>query len=289
MDSAAAELLFRIGKRRAVRGRTGQGIAEAASQQDYDQWRETRLETRFIEFFDPKLIAGKDVLDFACGSGALALFMARSGARKVGGIDLNANGIETARYLARTQGVAADFRLASTTARIDFDDRSWDIVVCWSALEHIMEYESVIPEWKRILRPGGKVLIRWGPYFHPYGHHADVYCPIPWLHVFVSDRVINMVCSKMVNLPEFNPPFWDLDANGNRIDHFAGSDTIGHLNHLTIARFERFFREAGFRHARREFQTFTTLRRFPLAEKLLTLPGLREFFTSSAVYELVAP
>jgi hypothetical protein len=36
------------------------------------------------------------------------------------------------------------------------------------------------------------------------------------------------------------------------------------------------------------FNTFRALKRFPFVETVLTLPGLREFFSSYAVYELAA-
>lgn len=54
------------------------------------------------------------------------------------------------------------------------------------------------------------------------------------MHLFVSDKIIKMACSKMVNLPEFSPPYWDLDEHGNRRDRFAeilasGSLRTGYL------------------------------------------------------------
>lgn len=286
VDEVVAECLFRIGKRRAVLRRAGDGAAESSSAENYDEWRQNRLETRFTEFFDPRLVEGRDVLDFACGAGSLALYMARLGASKVCGMDLNATAIASAVKAAEARGIAAEFRVPARSDRIELADNSWDVIVCWSVLEHILDYESIIPEWKRILRPDGKVLIRWTPHFHPYGHHADTYVPIPWMHAFVSERIINMACSKMVNAPEFKPPYWDLDEHGNRRDRFAGSSTFGHLNHLTIAKFEKICRDSGFRFARREFHTFASLKRLPVVEDVLTLPRLREFFTSSVVYEL---
>lgn len=294
VEEVVAECLFRIGKNRAVRRRTEQGAVESQSADNYVDWRRQSLEEQFTELFDPHLIKGKEVLDFACGLGALSLIVARLGAKRVCGIDLRAKDIATAIKDAESSGITVDFRVASKSDRIELADSSWDVILCFDALEHIIEYESIIPEWKRVLRRNGKVLIWWGPYFHPYGHHVDTYVPVPWMHVLVPEKIINMACSKMVNLPEFSPPYWDLDEHGNRRDRFAVTPVSGtlranYLNRLTISKFERLCAVNGFRFARREFHTFRRLKRLPFVEDLLTLPGLREFFTSFVVYELASP
>jgi SAM-dependent methyltransferase len=287
MDQLVAECLFRIAKRRVAARRAGPGGSESRTVEAYSEWRHQSLEAQFTEFFDPELVKGKDVLDFGCGSGALTLMMTRLGAREVCGIDLSTNEIAKAVAAAKANGIAAEFRVADRTDSIELPDDSWDVILCFDALEHIMEYENIIPEWKRVLRLDGKILILWSPYFHPYGHHVHTYAPIPWIHLVVSDKVINMVCSKMVNLPEFEVPYWDLDQYGNRKDRFAGSSTIGHLNHLTIAKFERLCHSTGFHILRREYRTFHFFKRWPLVQKVVSLPVLREYLTSFVAYELV--
>ena len=287
VDEVVAECLFRVAKRRAVLRRTEQGARESASIDGYDTWRQQALEGQFTQLFDRRSIEGKDVLDFGCGSGALTLIMARLGANSVCGIDLDAKAIARANKTAEAGGaVSARFHLTDKTDRIELADDRFDVILCFDVLEHVMDYESIIAEWRRVLRPNGKVLIWWSPYFNPYGHHVHSYAPIPWMHVLVSDEVIHKVCSKMVNLPEFTPPYWDLDEHGNRRDRFAEKPTSGFLNRLTISRFERLCTASGFHFARREFHTFRALKKLPIVEAVLTLPGLREFFSSYAVYEL---
>ena len=289
VDEVVATCVFHIAKRRAVARRAGEGAAEFGSPEKFDEWRRNSLEREFLQLFDRRSIEGKDVLDFGCGSGALSLAIACLGARRVCGVDLDANAIDRAKRSAEDAGIDATFRLAQRTDRIDMADGSVDVVLCFDVLEHIAAYEQIIAEWRRVLRPDGKILIWWSPYFHPYGHHVHAYAPIPWLHVFCSDKIISMVCSKMVNYPDFRPPFWDLDGQGNRIDRFAGAPPSDYLNHLKIAEFERICRANGFRFARREFHTFSALKRLPAVGALLTLPGLREFFSAYTVYEIAAP
>lgn len=288
LDEFLAECLLLLAKRRAVLARLEKIDNALSTVENYDKWRQESLEKQFNDFFDPRLIEGKEVLDFGCGFGNLAFWASRCGARTVIGIDLSATAIHKATKTAEDTGVAVEFRVATSATRIDLQNHSIDVILCFDVLEHIMEYESIIPEWRRILRPNGKIFIWWSPYYHPYGHHVRDYAPIPWMHLFVSPRIISRVCSKMVNLPEFKPPYWDLDAHGNRRDRFVEGDFSGYLNRLSIFKFERLCRTAGLSFARCEFHTFGVLKRYSLIERMLTLPGLREFFTSFVIYELVA-
>jgi hypothetical protein len=92
----------------------------------------------------------------------------------------------------------------------------------------------------------------------------------------------------MVNSPDFDPPYWDFDKHGNRRDRFADGDFSNFLNRLSISRFESLCQAADLSIARREFHVFRALKHYPLSGRMLTLPGLREFFTSFAIYELNA-
>ncbi len=289
VDEVTATCLFHIAKRRAVLRRSQQGSTESGSLEKYDEWRRESLEDQFLKLFDRQSIEGKRVLDFGCGSGALSLVVARLGAGSVLGVDLSAKAIERAKKAAEDAHINAEFQQAEHTDCIELPDQSVDVVLCFDVLEHVMAYEQIIPEWKRVLRPGGRILIWWSPYFHPYGHHLHTYAPIPWVHVFCTEKVVYKVCSKMINLPEFRPPYWDLDAHGNRIDRFAGVESSSYLNHLTIAKFERLCVADGLHFARREFHTFSALKKLPAINAVLTLPGLREFFSAYAVYEITTP
>ena len=42
---------------------------------------------------------------------------------------------------------------------LDFLDRQFDLVICAEVLEHIPEYQGVLMEIKRVLKPGGRLLV----------------------------------------------------------------------------------------------------------------------------------
>lgn len=99
--------------------------------------------------------AGARVLDVACGTGVLAHAAGeRAGdTGQVVGLDPSAGMLA----VARTRGVA---RLVQATAEaIPFADGSFDLVTMGYALRHVADLEGTFREFRRILRPGGRVLI----------------------------------------------------------------------------------------------------------------------------------
>ena len=290
------EIVFQIAKRRISTGVSGPAnyAASRSSTQEYADWREQTLEDEFLENFSPDIVKDKDILDFGCGNGALSFLMVRLGAKSCIGVDLDQRSIDIANDRAR--GKAISFKHASSTTRIDLADHSIDVIVCFDVMEHIMEYKSIMGEWHRVLRPGGKVLIHWQPWFHPYGHHGQDYLPIPWVHVFLNSRQRSEVSARIVDLPEFDAPSWDYDENNNRINRFREAikqnraDREGFLNKLTMWKFEHLCEKVGLnieRQALKSFQGPFIVRKISLA--MTKVPGMREFFTANVVYVLSKP
>jgi len=261
------------------------------STDQYRQWRRATLEKDVRDSFDPALFFRRDVLDFGCGTGELSLLLADLGARSVIGIDLSKRDIEAARKNIGGRTSVA-FRVGGTKT-ISLPDRSIDVIACFDVMEHIMEYDAIMREWRRVLRPGGRVLIDWQPYYHPYGHHARAYMPIPWAHVFLSPLQQNEVCARVVDLPEFKAPWWDHNGQGQRINRFReaiengrGNDP-GFLNELTMRRFEKVCREVGFEIERRKLFPFSGPSYVKaLGTLLTTIPFVREFCSAKVVYTL---
>lgn len=287
------EIAFQISKRRAP-VLTGEATLEGSSfetVEQYGEWRHGELVTEFEKFFGPEMIAGKDVVDFGCGVGDLVFILHRLGAKSCTGIDIDAHSIDVAREKAGSEPVS--FVLASNTTGIDLDDESADVITCFDVMEHIMEYESIMQEWLRVLRPDGKVLIHWQPWFHPYGHHGRNYIPIPWAHLFLDYRKRTEICARIADLPDFNAAWWDRDDSGERKNRFrvqleSGSlENDEYLNRLTMWRFERLCRSLGLKIVRRVFVSFEGPAVVRAVSGLLSrLPLLREFFTANAIYVL---
>jgi 2-polyprenyl-6-hydroxyphenyl methylase/3-demethylubiquinone-9 3-methyltransferase len=118
-------------------------------------WRVPYFAGALRDHFDTDLSHVR-LLDIGCGGGVLAEEFARLGCQ-VTGIDIATESIAVARAHARTQGLLIDYQNGSA-ARLPFDGSSFEVVSCCDVLEHIPEWEGVILEVERVLKPGGLFL-----------------------------------------------------------------------------------------------------------------------------------
>jgi SAM-dependent methyltransferase len=111
-------------------------------------------------FVLPHLRDGLDILDCGCGPGSITCSVAqRFPTARVTGVDLGESQIARAEVLAEGQGLRnVTFRAASAYA-LPFADASFDVVFSHALLEHLREPEKAIAEFRRVLRPGGKVAV----------------------------------------------------------------------------------------------------------------------------------
>ncbi len=286
-----SEALFRLSKRR-LQNTTPTSVAGNPSTFDsnsYQQWRQIELEKQFLENFNPTDVSGKDVLDFGCGSGDLSFLVAKFGPKSVTGTELNANLLlsATRRVERESFPFPMTFVVAGDSKVIDLPASSMDVILCFDVLEHILDYGEIIQEWHRVLRPGGKVLIWWVPWFHPYGHHIHPLVPLPWVHCFFSDKTLIEVCARIYDMPTFKPRLWDQDENGNkRLNKWKSLKELPDVNRLTIGRFERTCKRLGFHIEYRKTAGFEQAR-LPWATGMMSrMPIIQEFFCSHVVYRL---
>jgi SAM-dependent methyltransferase len=255
----------------------------------YDEWRAESLRDQFQAYFDWGLIRGKRVLDFGCGTGPLSLLCAQNGAESVIGIDLSAERIERARQVSLNGNSNINFILEEKTNGISLLDNSVDVIVCFDVMEHVMDYEAIMRDWARVLAPGGRVLIWWSVWWHPYGHHLHTMIPLPWVHVFMPDESLFRVCARIYDTPQFKPRIWHFDAAGSRkLNPYRGQTRFDDLNKLTIAHFDKTIGKVGLRPRRKQINPFTGSV-LSGAKRFLARSPWPDFFCSSAVYELDKP
>lgn len=101
-----------------------------------------------------------ELLEFASGSGGPALFAAETTGCRVTGIDLHADGVLAANAAAKERSLAdrARFLQADAAQPLPFGDASFDAVSCIDSINHFYERARVLGEWRRVLRPGGRIL-----------------------------------------------------------------------------------------------------------------------------------
>jgi len=112
-------------------------------------------------------VRGLRVLDAGCGHGYYFMGLALRGAHVVG-IDLSPGDVRKGSLLARSLGLSAGSErgaeanacyLAGSITQLPFAGGTFDVVVCNSVLEHIPEDGLSLAEMRRVLRPGGRLVL----------------------------------------------------------------------------------------------------------------------------------
>jgi SAM-dependent methyltransferase len=130
----------------------------------YADWRKSSLGeiTEALEQRGILRLAGplqdRSVLDVGCGDGTLALVLARNGAPRVCGCDLDPRMVGKARAGATSNGIRVDLAVARAQA-LPFPDNTFDVVTCITVLAFIPNAENALREMARVLRPGGRLVI----------------------------------------------------------------------------------------------------------------------------------
>lgn len=128
---------------------------EARVERDHWWFRgRRRILARLLDALDPPLAPGARVLDVGCGTGANGPALA-AGGRFVVGLDASAVPLGLAGTGER--GHAA--RLRGDALRLPFADGAFDLVVALDVLEHLDDDRDAARELRRVLRPGGALIV----------------------------------------------------------------------------------------------------------------------------------
>ncbi len=96
----------------------------------------------------------KDILDVGCGTGETLVFLKEKGlAQNVYGVDKSPLAVKYARQRGLVnvrEGLAS---------KLPYKNESFDLVLFLDVLEHIKDDVGAVKEAKRVLRPGGRVIV----------------------------------------------------------------------------------------------------------------------------------
>jgi SAM-dependent methyltransferase len=104
--------------------------------------------------------AGSNVLEIGSGSGGPAAYLAEKRQCNVAGVDINEHGIRNARELARAKRLEdrLQFEAIDASRPLPFPAGSFEAIVSNDAMCHIRDRLAVLRDWRRIVRPGGRIL-----------------------------------------------------------------------------------------------------------------------------------
>jgi ubiquinone/menaquinone biosynthesis C-methylase UbiE len=113
-----------------------------------------------------------DVLEIGSGSGAMAAELLQSFPdTRLTATDYDASMVDVARE--RLSGFGDRVEVQHADAReLPFPDESFDVVMSFIMLHHVMDWEKALAEAARVLRPGGRLL----------GFDLLANPPMHWLH-----------------------------------------------------------------------------------------------------------
>ena len=106
--------------------------------------------------FAEQFTKGKCVLDYGCGSGYGAARIAQS-ADHVTAVDVADDAISYARTQFPARNL--EFRTIDPLKPLPFTNGSFDTVLSFQVFEHVSDTESYLSEIRRVLRPGGRLVL----------------------------------------------------------------------------------------------------------------------------------
>jgi 2-polyprenyl-3-methyl-5-hydroxy-6-metoxy-1,4-benzoquinol methylase len=106
---------------------------------------------RHIRFLCADLSPGARVLDVGCGRGVLLAELADRG--------FETHGVEHTEAAARSADPRAHIRIAPELVEAGYPAEYFDKVIIWHVLEHLRNPRATIEEVRRILRPGGHLIV----------------------------------------------------------------------------------------------------------------------------------
>ncbi|NQE54443.1 Ubiquinone biosynthesis O-methyltransferase [ANME-1 cluster archaeon GoMg3.2] len=128
---------------------------------EQDALREIPESTRRIEELRYRMLISKvpkeskKVLNVGCGNGELICILAEEGHECVA-FDLSKNRLAKFMNMAKKLDVA---QIQGDATNIPLQNLSIDVIMCSEVLEHIKDYEKVLKQMNRILKPHGRIVV----------------------------------------------------------------------------------------------------------------------------------
>lgn len=155
-------------------------FASASESLDYLSWRNDQ----YFNYIDLMPVSGEDgrvVLDYGCGPGNdLAGFAAFGSPQRLIGMDVSASSLAEAKARLDLHRSDVELHLLEPgSSRIPLPDASVDVIHCSGVLHHIPEPEETLTEFRRVLRPEGRLQLmvynRQSLWFHLYcAYHIQI-------------------------------------------------------------------------------------------------------------------
>ncbi|MBD3348991.1 MAG: methyltransferase domain-containing protein [Candidatus Eisenbacteria bacterium] len=112
-------------------------------------------------------LAGSRILDVGCGTGRLLERLADSGTWQLAGSDLAQRMLDVADGKLRGLGIDVELRAADAESALPWPADSFDVVTNTGVLHHLYGLSAALAEMRRVLRPGGRLVVADPCFFTP--------------------------------------------------------------------------------------------------------------------------
>lgn len=120
-------------------------------------------------------VSNRKILEVGSGWGGICIELSYAGGL-VTGIEPDVEELQISKLLNESEGTKVDF-IRSYGESLPFTDKSFDIVICNSVIEHVVDFSKVISEMMRVLKPGGFIYLNTINYLFPYEGHYKIFYP----------------------------------------------------------------------------------------------------------------
>ncbi len=114
----------------------------------YEHWHRYHFVQNFVK--------GKNVCDIACGEGYGSALISCV-AKTVVGVDIDKGTVQSAKK--KYQAYSNLKFITNNALQTQFNNDEFDVVVSFETLEHLVEHDDLLTEFKRILKPDGLLII----------------------------------------------------------------------------------------------------------------------------------
>lgn len=175
-----------------------------------------------LKFVSPKK---KDtILELGCGSGAVLNALLPYGCKLIVGLDW----LETSVTLTKKRAGNL-LAISGDAKKLPFCDETFTKLIMQHLIEHFKDTVKVIQEWKRVLKPGGKLTLATPNRLFP---HQEWFDDPSHYKIFTEDELSHILESAglvVVNSRVINPYIFDLRFMGVAARYFQVMHRVSYL------------------------------------------------------------
>lgn len=153
----------------------------------YDKWANSYDKSCWVRWilswadkFKKEVPENSSILDIACGTGDVLLFLGNTNPEFLAGIDISSKAVEKTRK--KLEELPNDIKIGDAENNIPWPDKTFDVVTITSAIHHFPNPEKVLFEANRILKNKGKLIVADPFFFFPILQIINLFLKIYPLH-----------------------------------------------------------------------------------------------------------